>query len=214
MDFVEWWKKSSKEASDTHFALRFDDHELNQLRHGLLSDLAKRKVQARLNALKKRNKLMLFGCGLPLAGIGLAALAIFGYVFFQALSVSVRNPIAWFLVTLFVIVVTTMLIFFLKILFEWQRRKNSTAIDLKDNKIALESGKVLVKIERSEDGFNFIYSINGFPFSVLEDVIGWEIHTHFFAGANITGQTDRETIEIYNFFFLPKSRILLHFEFA
>jgi hypothetical protein len=214
MSFAEWWKKSSKEASEAHYALRFDENELYEMRRGILSDSAKRKVGQRLGSLKKRNRFLLIGCGIPLSLIGLSILVTLGFVFLRALFGSSRNPIVWFMIALFVVVTSVITIFFAKILFEWRRHKSQTAIDLQGSAVGIDKGKVFIKITRSENSFNINYSMNGVEYVLPDDAIGWEIHTHFFGGPNITGQSSRETKEDYIFYCLPNSKLLLHFESA
>jgi hypothetical protein len=59
-------EKKFERASEAHYALRFDENELYEMRRGILSDSAKRKVSQRLGSLKKRNRFLLIGCGIPL----------------------------------------------------------------------------------------------------------------------------------------------------
>lgn len=214
MDFVEWWKKSSKEASDAHYALRFDENELNDIRRGFLNDSAKNKVLARFNALKKRNTFLWLGCGIPFLLIGLAIILTLGFFFFRALWQSSGNPIVWIFVGFFVLVVGTIFGLGVYVLTLWLRRRNSTAKDFQNDKVGVERGKVFIKISRSENSFNISYLMNEVEFILFDDAMGWEIHTHFFGGPNVTGQTSRETKEDYIFYFLPESRRLLHFELA
>lgn len=214
MDFVEWWKNSSKEASEAHYALRFDAMELSEIRRGFLTDSAQHKVQKRLNSLKKRNIFLWIGCGLPCLLLGLLIVSILGFVFFRALWQNSSNPIAWIFSIFFVVVMTIMLSLGMYALFLWARRKSSTATDLKNNKVGIEKGKVFVKITRSGNSFNISYLMKDIEYILFDDAIGWEIHTHFFGGPNITGQTSRETTEDYIFYFLPESKRLLHFELA
>lgn len=214
MDFVEWWKNSSKEASEAHYALRFDTRELNEIRRGLLTDSAKRKVQGRLNSLKKRNTFLWIGCGIPALLFGFLIIFLLGFFFFRALWQSPSNPIAWAFVVFFVFVVTIMLGLGIYALFLWLRRRSSTATDLQSNRVGIEKGKIFIKISRSENGFNISYLMKDIEYILFDDAIGWEIHTHFFGGSNITGQSSRETTEDYIFYFLPESKRLLHFELA
>lgn len=214
MSIAEWWKKSSAQASEAHYALRFDAREIAEIRRGILSASAKRKLEMRLQNLKKRNRFLLIGCGAPLTLFGLTMLGVLGFVFFRALIGSSENPIAWFLVSLFTLVIVGMAVYFAKILFEWQKRKSATAVDLQGNRVKIDRGKVFIKITRTENSFNIEYSMNGAGYLLPDDAIGWEIHTHFFGGPNITGQTSRETAEDYVFYSLPESKLLVHFESA
>ncbi|MBX7170771.1 MAG: hypothetical protein K1X72_07425 [Pyrinomonadaceae bacterium] len=214
MDFVERWKKSSKEASEAHYALRFDERELNDIRRGFLNDSAKQKILARYNSLKKRNTFLWIGCGIPFLLVGLIGISLLGFVFIRALWQNSSNPIAWIFVGFFVLVVTLMLGLGIYVLVIWLRRRNSTANDFLTNKVGISRGKVFIKISRTENSFNISYWMNGVEYILFDDAIGWEIHTHFFGGPNITGQTDRETKEDYIFYFLPESKRLLHFELA
>jgi hypothetical protein len=212
MDFVEWWKKSSETASEAHYALRFDADELNEMQRGILTDSAKRKVEARLNSLTKRNQILWIGCGIPSLLIGLLILTTLGFFFFRALWYSSRSPIAWVLVIFFIFVVTVMLIGGVYVIALWQRRKMLTRLDLRGNKIGIQRGKVFINISRTENGFNISYVMNGTEYVLFDDAIGWEIHMHFFGSPNITGQTNRETEEDYIFYCLPESKRLLHWE--
>lgn len=214
MGFIEWWKRSSKEASEAHYALRFDDSELNDIRRGFLTDSAKSKILARFNALKKRNTFLWIGCGIPFLLIGLVIILTLGFFFFRALWQSSGNPIAWIFVGFFVLVVSAMFGLGIYVLALWLRRRNSTAKDFQTNKVGIERGKVFIKISRSENSFNISYWMNGVEYILFDDAIGWEIHTHFFGSPNITGQSSRETQEDYIFYFLPESKRLLHFELA
>jgi hypothetical protein len=139
-------------------------------------------------------------------------LVALGFVFIWAFISSFRNPFVWFAVILFSIVVCVMAVFFVKILFEWQRHKSQTSIDLQGNRVGIDRGKVFIEITRTENSFNINYSMNGIKYVLPDDAIGWEIHTHFFGSPNITGQTSRETKEDYVFYCLPNSKLLLHFE--
>jgi hypothetical protein len=214
MDFFDWWKKSSKEASEAHYALRFDQGELNEIRHGNLSDSAKRKVQSRMASLKKRSIALWIGCGIPSVLFALTVLSILGFVFFRAFWQNARNPIVWFLVILFLFVTIAILLFAVKIFFEWRRRRSGTFVDLESNKVGIARGKVFIKISRTENSFNISYFMNNVGYILFDDALGWEIHTHFFGGPNITGQVSRETKEDYIFYYLPESKRLLHFESA
>ena len=214
MDLVEWWKKSSKEASEAHYALRFDERELNDIRRGFLNDSAKQKILARYNSLKKRNTFLWIGCGIPFLLVGLAGISLLGFFFIRALWQNPGNPIAWIFVGFFVLFVTLMFGFGIYVLVKWLRRRISTKQDFQSNKVGIERGKVFIKISRTENSFNISYWMNGVEYILFDDAIGWEIQTHFFGGPNITGQTDRETKEDYIFYFLPESKRLLHFELA
>jgi hypothetical protein len=214
MDFVEWWKKSSKEASEAHYALRFDANELNDIRRGFLSDSAGRKLQARLKSLKKRNTFIWLGCGIPALLMFLLMTFVLGFFFFRALWQHPGNPIMWIFSAMLVIFILTMSGFGGYLLVVWVRRRSSTATDLKGNKVGIYRGRVFIKISHSENSFNISYFIKGVEFILFDDAIGWEIHTHFFGGPNITGQKSRETKEEYIFYCLPGSKRLLHFELA
>jgi hypothetical protein len=214
MGFVEWWKKSSQEASEAHYALRFSDPELNEIRRGILTDSAKRKVEGRLSSLKKRNTFLWIGCGIPALLIGLTIIMVLGFVFLRLLWQNPSHPVGWLFSGFYVLVVGLMLIFFIKILFEWLRRRGSTGVDLRGNKVGIHKGKVFIKISRTENSFNIIYFMNNVEFILIDDAIGWEIHGHFFGGPNVTGQASRETKEDYIFYCLPQSKRLLHFELA
>jgi hypothetical protein len=214
MDFVEWWKKSSKEASEAHYALRFDEPELSEIRRGFLNDSAKRKLEGRLSSLKKRNTFLWLGCGIPFLLLGLLIITLLGFFFFRALWQNPGNPIAWIFSIFFVVVVTIMLGLGGYLLVVWLRRRSSTGVDLQSNKVGIYRGKVFIKISRSENSFNISYLMNTTEFILIDDAIGWEIHTHFFGGPNITGQVSRQTKEDYIFYCLPESKRLLYFELA
>jgi hypothetical protein len=214
MDFVEWWKKTSKEASEAHYALRFDEGELNEIRRGSLSDSAEGKVRSRLASLKKRSIALWIGCGIPSVLFALTAISVLGFVFFRAFWQNARNPIVWILIIFFLFVTIAILLFAVKIFFEWQRRRSGTAVDLQSNKVGIARGKVFIKISHTENSFNISYFMNNVEYILFDDALGWEIHTHFFGGPNITGQSSRETREDYIFYFLPESKRLLHFELA
>ncbi len=153
MDLVEWWKKSSKEASEAHYALRFDEGELNDIRCGFLNDSAKQKILARYNSLKKRNTFLWIGCGIPFLLVGLAGISLLGFFFIRALWQNSSNPIAWVFVGFFVLVVSIMLGLGIYVLVIWLRRRNSTKRDFLTNKVGISRGKVFIKISRTENSF-------------------------------------------------------------
>jgi hypothetical protein len=211
MGFVEWWKKSSAEASDAHYELRFDAAEIAEMRRGLLSESAKAKFRERLRFVKKLNTTVLVGCGIPLGLLMIGIASLLGFVFFRALWTRV-NPVTICFAAFFVIVMTGMLAGFVKMFLSVRGLKNASAEDLQNSRVAVASGPVEVVVRRTRNNSSTHYRINGVEYEVLGDVLGSEIHAHFFGIGKITGENKRTTEEIYNFYHLPKSRYLLHYE--
>jgi hypothetical protein len=211
MGFFEWWKKSSAEASAAHYALRFDAREIAEMRGGLLNESAKAKLRRRFKGVGNINRMLLVGCGIPLGIFMVGAASLLGFVFFRALAARI-NPATVCFGTFFVIVIAVIVLSFIKMLFAVRNLKRATAEDLRSSRVAVATGKVDVVVRRSRNSFSIHYWIGAAEYEVINDALGSEIHRHFFGGDNITGQSSRQTAEVYNFYHLPESKYILHFE--
>jgi len=209
MGFVEWWKKSSAEASETHYAQRFNETEIADFRRGILNEAAKTKLRVRLEGVRKLNKLVLIGCGIPVILLMIGLASVLGFVFFRSLLNRV-NPATICFAAFFVIVVSVILIYFVKIFFTRRNLNRALAEDLQTSHVAKSTGKVVVVVRRTRNNFSIHYRIDGVEFEFLNDALGTEIHQHFFGGNNITNS--RQTAEIYDFYHLPQSKLILHYE--
>ncbi len=87
--------------------------------------------------------------------------------------------------------------------------KRSIAADLKSSGVGVEQGRVDVKIVSAQGSRKIEYWMNEAQFPVLGDGIGSEIHEHF---QNAAGNVSNQTNEIYRFYYLPQSKLILHYE--
>lgn len=211
--FVNWWKTSSARASAEHYSLRFDAGEINEIRAGVLSQTAREKIKLRLTGVKKITAAVLVGCLLPFALLLITVFSCIGYSIYTSPTRMTLNPprVCFGVFALFVGAV--MIAAAANGTIKLQKFRRSVAVDLQNNRVAVEQGTVNIKVISSRNGSTVIeYRINGILFQIFSDAIGSETYQHFFSGAMVL--KTRQTTEEYRFYYLPQSKLLLHFEQA
>ena len=213
MSFADWWKKSSAQASADYEKLRFDAREINNLRGGIFDDAMRNKIRARLKFVGKIDNTVLLGCGIPAGCAGLLIFSTIGFFFLRALYRAINPVTIGF--SLFFVLFTMLFVFLLiKGAGHLLKFKRDLKNDLKNSVVGVTRGRVNAIVKSSGDSFSIIYQIGETEFPIIRDVIGSEIHNHFWGGNNLTGKTSYQTSETYNFYHLPKSKLLLYFERA
>lgn len=212
MSFVDWWKTSSAKASEEHYAWRFDENELNDLRGGHLNLSAQAKFKARVRSYKKLVSGMLIGCGIPLLVVVFPFALMFGYGIYTAAGALRRSPIAWIWLGFVLLVLSLIVVGYVYVAAKLFAFKRSVAADLKGVRVGIEQGRVEVKIIGAQGSRKIEYWMNGVRFPVLGDAIGSEIHRHFQDEPKIESGRGSQTNGIYRFYYLPQSKLILHHE--
>lgn len=214
MGFTEWWKTSSAKASEEHYARRFDANELNDLRVGRLNASAQAKFKARVRSHKKLVSGILIGCGIPLLIIVFPFALMLGYGIYTAAGALHRSPIAWIWLGFILLVLSLIVIIYIYVAAKLFAFKRSVAADLNSSRVGIEQGRVDIKIVGTRGSLKVQYWMNNFQYFVMGDAISSEIQKHFQKESNQAGEGGYQTAEIYNFYFLPASKLLLHVEQA
>ncbi len=205
MGIVDWWKTSSQNAGEEYYKLRFDENELNDFRRGLLNPSAKEKFKRRIKRQNRIVSVLSTGC--------FALILLFGMPFVCAMAYSFYNqPRSRLLIGLITgaaaVFVGIALIIIAAMLLQYQRNVNA---DLKGGKVAGEEGRLNIKVEMSGESLVTTYFIGNTKFTILEDAIGAEIHSQFLSPIiNVTDS--RETSESYRFYYLPQTKLVVHYE--
>ena len=203
MNFVDWWKKSSAQAGEDYYKLRFDEAEINDFRGGLLNPAARAKFDLRVKKYAKMSGALLGGCLGLMSLLAVPFVCLFGYGFYTHPSIGIG--IFWAIFIGLIIAVYTFV--------GWKLYSLSKDIksDLKNGRVNSEAGRLTIKVETRNESLHVTYSINRVEFKVLEDVIGAEIHRQFLSSIINLGDS-RTTVESYRFYYLPQSKLILHYE--
>lgn len=214
MKLVEWWKTSSAKAGAEHYAQRFDANELDDLRAGRLNASAQAKFKARVRSYKKLVSGVLIGCGVPLLVIVFPFAAMLVYGIYTAAGALHRSPIAWIWLGFILLVLGLIIGGYTYVAAKLFAFKRSVAADLNDSRVGIEQGRVEVRIVGARGSVKVEYWMNDAQFPVLGDAIGSEIQRHFQMEPHAAASRRYQTNEIYRFYYLPISKLLLHFEKA
>lgn len=212
-DFVNWWKAASARASAEHYDLRFEANEINEIRGGWLAASANEKIRLRIANARRMTAIVLIGCLLPVLLFVAVLVAIIGFSILNSPARIGVNPVsicfgafAVFWIAAFAAIIAVGAI-------KLRNFRRNLVADLHNNRVAVEQGRVRIKLPpRRSSSSRIEYRINDVLFQTLNDAIGTEIHRHFSGGAFV-GRS-RETTEEYRFYYLPQSKLLLHFEAA
>lgn len=203
MKFADWWKTSSAQAGEEYYKLRFDAAEINDFRRGVLNASAKAKFAARVKKFARMSGALIGGClGLMLLLL-LPVVCAFGYGFYQRPSIGLG--IFW---TVFVALIVAGYGFIVVKFFNLSR---DIKTDLKNGSVTVEQGRLNIEVKTQNETLRITYSINGVEFKVLEDAIGAEINRQFLSPIVNVGD-NRVTAESYSFYYLPQSKLILHYE--
>jgi hypothetical protein len=205
MDFVDWWKTSSQTAGEEYYKLRFDEAELNDFRCGLLNPSATEKFKRRVKRQNKIVSVLSTGCFALILLVFAPFVCIMVYSFYN-------QPRSRFVIGLVVGAATIFIIVAVitaaAMLLKYQRNVNA---DLKGKRVDCEQGRLNIKVETRQRSLATTYSINNVKFTILEDALGAEIHRQFLSPIIIVTDS-RETQESYRFYYLPQSKLVLHYE--
>lgn len=212
MGFVNWWKTSSQSAAEAHYAQRFNEAELAELRRGTLNAAAKEKVRRRLKDFSRIQKVILIGCGLPFLVLLSIILALFGYAGYNHSRGAVKNPVALIFGVFFSLMIA-LILFSLVWIYLQKRKFNRLVIaDLSGSRVGTEQGRVKIAVIRSKNNPRVEFWMNEIKFPNIKDVIGTEIYDYLMRDSHSLTTYDYETAGNYRFYFLPQSKLILHFE--
>lgn len=203
MGLVDWWKTSSAQASEEYYKLRFDESEINDFRRGLLNSSAKVKSDLRVRKYAKMSGVLIGGCLVWMLVLMVPFAVMFGYAFYKFPSTFAAIFGALFIVLLIAAYVFIGLKFF--------SLSKGIKTDLKNGSVNIEHGCLTIKIAPRNDSLHITYSINNVEFKVLQDALGAEIDRHFLSPVVSVGDS-RTTSESYRFYYLPQSKLILHYE--
>ena len=212
MEFSDWWKAASERASREHYEQRLSDDEIAAIKAGRLTDSARQKIETRRSQSAKRDTVLFVGCLLPLLLFALLISLLMAYLLLGAVVQGGGSIFSSVVIIGFVGVGLVLFAYFAKVIFSWRRASVALQNDLRNAVAANDSGPVRIDVRRTRNNFSIHYSMNGAEYSIFDDAIGWEIHQKFFDGSNISGPDVRESLERFRFYFLPQSKLLLHFE--
>jgi len=203
MSFVSRWKTSSAQAGEEYYRLRFDENEIDDFRRGLLNSSAKAKFDFRVRKYAKMSGALIGGClGLMLV-LMIPFAVMFGYAFYKIPSVFAATFGA-----LFVALIIAAYTFIGLKLFNLSK---DVKTDLKNERVNVEQGNLSIKVHARNDSLQAAYSINNVEFKVLQDALGAEIDRQFLSPVVNVGDS-RTTAENYRFYYLPQSKLILHYE--
>ena len=204
MNFVEWWKTNSAKAGEEYEKLRFDAAEINDFRSGLLNLSAKAKFKRRVKQFSKLSGGLLGGCLGLLLLLLTPLICLIGYSFYTSPPPKI---FAFFTMLIPILVLISLIALAIKVSVLWR----STSADLKKSRVKCEQGHLTIKIWSQGDTFRKTYSVNDVEFRILEDAIGAEIHRQFLSPI-VNSSDSRTTVESYRFYYLPQSKLILHYE--
>ncbi len=203
MSFVSRWKTSSAQASEEYYKLRFDENEISDFRRGLLNPSAKAKFDWRVRKYAKMSGALIGGClGLMLL-LMVPFAVMFGYAFYKFPSIFAAVFGALFIALIIAAYTFTGLKLF--------NLSKDIKKDLKNGRVNVEQGRLKITIEARNDSLQTVYSINNIEFKVLHDALGAEIDNQFLSPIVNVGDS-RTTVENYRFYYLPQSKLILHYE--
>jgi len=204
MGLVEWWKTSSAKAGADYDKLRFDESEINDFRGGLLNTSAKAKFKQRVKQFSNFSGGLLGGCLGLLLVLLTPVFCLIGYSFYTK-----PPPMIFIFFTMLIpiLLLASLIALAIKVSALWR----STGADLKNSRVSCEQGHLTIKVWSSGDTFRKTYSVNNVEFKILEDVVGAEIHRQFLSPiANVADS--RTTAESWRFYYLPQSKLIVHYE--
>lgn len=203
MSLVSWWKTSSAQASEDYYKLRFDEAEITDFRRGLLNSSATAKFDFRVRKYAKMSGALLGGClGLMLV-LMIPFAVMFGYAFYKFPSV--------FAAVFGALFITLIIAAYTFIGLKLFNSSKDIKTDLKNERVSVEQGRLTIKVKARNDSLKAVYSINNVEFKVLQDAIGAEIDREFLSPVVNIGDS-RTTVENYRFYYLPQSKLILHYE--
>lgn len=203
MGLAEWWKTSSAKAGEDYYKLRFDEGEINDIRHGLLNYSAKAKFAARVKKFARQSSVIIGGClGFMLLLI-LPFGCLFAYSFYTHPSIFQAVFGALFLILLIAVYGYAG--------FKIFNLSKDIKADLQASRVEAKQGHLKIDVSSTNENLNITYSVNEIEFKVLQDAIGAEINRQFLSPIiNVTDS--RTTVESYRFYYLPQSKLILHYE--
>ncbi len=212
MKLTDWWKNSSKAVTEAHYAQRFNEAELADLRRGVLNAAAREKVERRLRDLSRLQKVILTGCGVPFLILFAGILSLFGYASYNYSRGAVKNPVALIFGVFFLLLLTLILFSLVWIYLEKQKFNRLVIADLSGSRVGIEQGRVKITVIRSKNNSRIEFRMNETKFPNIKDVIGTEIYDYLMRDSRPVTTNDYETAGNYRFYFLPQSKLILHYE--
>lgn len=191
-------------SAQNYELLRFDQSELNDIRGGFLSSAVKAKFEQRLNNFGKIMRILYTITGVLFALCAAPFACMFGYGLYSVQQS--RTSVSVFLFfALALIVVGSAVAVALR-----RKFKNEVNADLNGLRVNCAEGRIKIDIKTTRNNFSFNYSIGETKFKVLSDFIGTEIHRELVGG--IMAPKLAESEKIYRVYYLPESKMILHYE--